>query len=106
MAINNINGTPGHQSPRTSEGSRAQPGRKDAVTPQIQGGGASSAADSVSLTDTAARLRKLESTLSELPEVNSERVADIQRAIADGSYQINVGKIADKLLDFEAAFSK
>lgn len=106
MAVNTINGISGHQSPRTGEGSRTQAGRSDAVTPQPQNGAPSAAADSVSLTDTAARLRKLEGTLSELPEVDSGRVADIQAAIADGSYQINVDKIADKLLDFEASFTK
>ncbi len=105
MAINNINGIPGQQPPRPGEGSKTQAGRGDTVKPQPEGG-VSSTADSVSLTDTAARLRKLESTLADLPEIDSGRVADIQRAIADGSYQINAGKIADKLLDLEAAFTK
>jgi negative regulator of flagellin synthesis FlgM len=108
MAVNNINGIPGPQTPRTGEGSKAgkaQPGRGEGVSQKTQGGEAPSA-DMVTLTDTAARLRKLESTLSGLPEIDNGRVADVQRAIADGSYEINAGKIADKLLDLEAAFSK
>ena len=105
MAINNINGIPGPQTPRTGEGAKAQPGRNDAVSQRRQDGGAVSS-DSVSLTDTAARLRNIEGVLAEMPEVDNGRVAEIQRAIADGSYEIDAGKIADKLLNFEAAFSK
>lgn len=105
MAINNINGVSGQQPARSGEGSRTQPGRGENVTSHSSAGQAPGA-DSVSLTDTAARLRMLEGTLSASPEVDSARVADIQRAIADGSYQIDAGKIADKLLDFEAAFTR
>jgi len=66
----------------------------------------SSSADKVSLTDTAARLKALEHQLSQQPEVDSKRVSSMQDAISNGDYKIDPERIADKMMDFEASFSK
>lgn len=59
------------------------------------------ASDTVSLTDTAVQLRNLEKTLSDLPAVDSQRVERIRAAVADGSYEINPTRIAEKMIGFE-----
>lgn len=67
--------------------------RQDAVRP---------VADTVNLTDTAAYLRKLESTLSTLSVVDMARTEDIKKALADGRFVIDPARVADKLLRFES----
>jgi negative regulator of flagellin synthesis FlgM len=57
--------------------------------------------DSVSLTDAAARLQRLEAALANHPVVDKQRVADIRQALADGSYRTNPERVADKLLALE-----
>lgn len=59
----------------------------------------------MSLTDTAARLRKLESTLAQLPVVDRQRVEATRQAIADGSYRVDPARVAEKLLAFESALT-
>lgn len=61
--------------------------------------------DTVTLTRTAGEVQKLESQLAQLPEVDQARVAEIKAAIDNGSYQIDAGQIADRLLDMEQALS-
>lgn len=106
MAVNNINGLNGQTTPRTNEGGKVSVTRGNEAQSQKGAEGAAASSDSVSLTDTAARLRSLESSLAEMPEVDDERVAAIQQAIEDGSYEINAASIADKLLNFEASFGE
>lgn len=105
MSVNNINGLNGTNAHRSSDGGKVSGTRgNEAQAQKAAENGTPAASDSVSLTDTAARLRKLESSLADLPEVDNERVATIQRAIADGSYQVDANRIADKLLKFEGSF--
>ena len=63
--------------------------------------GRPSSADTVSLTETSAQLRSIESSLASLPVVDTQRVEAIKLAIADGSYQVDSTSIADKLIDFK-----
>lgn len=62
--------------------------------------------DTVSLTDTAARLQKIEAKLVDTPVVDKQRVDSIRQALNDGSYQVNASSIADKLLAFESSLYK
>ena len=57
--------------------------------------------DTVSLTDSARLLQKLEENVASTPVVDSQRVDQIRQAIKDGSYEINAGNIADKLLEID-----
>ncbi|WP_127476351.1 flagellar biosynthesis anti-sigma factor FlgM [Sulfurivermis fontis] len=100
MAINNITGFPGNQSQRATDGSQVQVARSEPTAAQQQTGRPSTM-DTVSLTDTAARLRELENSLAKLPVVDSQRVESIQQAIANGSYEIDSGRVAEKMLRFE-----
>lgn len=100
MAINNITGFPGNQSQRATDGSQVQVARSEPTAAQQQTGRPSTM-DTVSLTDTAARLRELENSLAKLPVVDSQRVESIQQAIANGSYEVDSGRVAEKMLRFE-----
>jgi negative regulator of flagellin synthesis FlgM len=69
-------------------------------------GNAVATTDQVTLTETAAKLQKLEKQLSNLPVVDQDRVDRLQKAIASGEYKVDPAKTAEKLVQFESAFSK
>lgn len=54
--------------------------------------------DSVKLTDSARQLHDLQGAVAATPVVDSDRVAALREAIANGSYQIDPQRIADGLL--------
>jgi negative regulator of flagellin synthesis FlgM len=66
------------------------------------GVGASSQGDKVSVTSEAFRLKQIEEQLSNVPEVNSAKVSEIRKQIADGTFTINPQAIAAKLIAFES----
>ena len=57
--------------------------------------------DTVTLTHSARSLQKIEETVAKAPVVNAAKVAAVKQAINSGNYQIDAGRIADKLLQFE-----
>jgi negative regulator of flagellin synthesis FlgM len=63
---------------------------------------AGSGSDKLSLTSQAAQLQALEDEIAALPEVDTQRVQEVQRSIATGSFQVDPARVADKLLSFEA----
>lgn len=94
--------------PARSSQSNATAGKQavtaDRPTADTQGSKPSaSAADSqVRLSSQAQQLQAIEERLRELPEVDTARVEQIRQAIADGSYQPDSGRIADKLIALES----
>ncbi|MGE0115398.1 MAG: flagellar biosynthesis anti-sigma factor FlgM [Steroidobacteraceae bacterium] len=65
-----------------------------------QTGTASSTADT-HITDSARKLAALEQAVQDLPAIDETRVQQVSARLADGSYQIDSGRIADKLLRSE-----
>lgn len=63
---------------------------------------ANASGEAVHLSQEAQQLQRISDKLRDQPEVNSARVAQLKQAIADGSYQVDAGRVASKLLDFEA----
>ena len=57
--------------------------------------------DSVNITDSARRQFALAQAVQDSPEVDTERVAALQHAIASGEYTINADRVADRLLQME-----
>ena len=57
--------------------------------------------DTVTLTHSARSLQKIEEAVAKAPVVNASKVAAVKQAINSGTYQINPGQVADKLLQFE-----
>jgi len=99
MPINNITAFQGSQAQRNSENSQVQVSRDPAVHQQETG--TPSTVDTVSLTDTSMKLRSLENRIESLPVVDSQRVEDVRRSVADGTYAIDAENIASKLVDSE-----
>lgn len=73
-------------------------------------GGASGAksgqSDTVSLTDTAARLKELEMGLASQPVVDTQRVQSVQSAINDGTFEVDPDSVAEKMIDFETGLDE
>ena len=101
MPINNVTGVATSPSQRATDSSKVDVSRSEPTVKQ-QETGAPSTVDSVSLTDTAARLQRLETTIAELPVVDTQRVEDIRSAIANGEYEVDAANIAEKMLSFDA----
>jgi negative regulator of flagellin synthesis FlgM len=59
-------------------------------------------ADTVTLTNSARSLQKIEEAVAKTPVVNAAKVASIKQAVNSGSYKIDAGRVADKLLQFES----
>ena len=76
------------------------------VADKSQGDGAASIAtaqtkDQVTLTDSARSLQKIEEAVAKTPVVNADKVAAVKQAINSGTYTIDAGRIAGKLLQYE-----
>lgn len=102
MAVSNINGLNG--APLRSGGGKTA-GAQAAQKPASGEAAASPppVADSLKGSE---RLRALEASVAKTPEVNVERVNALKQAIADGSYQVNTAKLADKLVEMESSFRR
>ena len=61
--------------------------------------------DAVTLSATAEKLKAIEEKLAAVPEVDSDRVAQIREAINSGQYKIDSESTAEKFLDFEKSLS-
>lgn len=104
--VREINGPPGPPSIGPSSSSRsgttqATRGESAVASPQPSGN-AVTEGEAVHLSGSAQALQAVEQKLRALPEVNAERVAEIQAALASGQYQVDDLVVADKLLAFEA----
>lgn len=86
-------------------------GRIDSAAPNSKSGSGSieakpdnPAKPEVSLSSQAQTLSRLESEINSAPSVNSDKVAEIQKAIADGTYEINAERIAQKMIEQDDLF--
>ena len=64
--------------------------------------GKSSIADTVSLSDNAVQLGKLDNSAVAAPVVDAQRVEQVKQAISNGTYEVDAAKVADKLMQFES----
>ena len=76
------------------------------VADKSQGEGSPAAAtaqtgDHVTLTDSARSMQKIEEAVARTPVVDSVKVAAVKQAIGAGTYKIDAGRIAGKLLKYE-----
>jgi len=61
--------------------------------------------DKVTLTGTLNQVRELEQKTENVNIDNSDRIATLKAAIADGSYQVNAQNIAEKFMQSESLLS-
>jgi len=59
------------------------------------------AGDTVTLTNSARSMQMIEAAVGNAPVVNTTKVAAMKQAINSGTYQVNAGQVADKMLQFE-----
>ena len=64
----------------------------------------STVSESVTLTATARTLSAMRDSLKEAP-IDNARVAEIKSALAEGRYEIDNQRLAQRMLEFEGAFS-
>jgi negative regulator of flagellin synthesis FlgM len=57
--------------------------------------------DSVAITAMAQGIKKAFESSSSVTIVDADRVAAVKEALADGSYQINAERIAEKMIQYE-----
>jgi negative regulator of flagellin synthesis FlgM len=57
--------------------------------------------DQVTLTDSARSLQRIAEAVANAPVVNAAKVATVKRAVQSGTYQIDAGRVAAKLLQFD-----
>ena len=95
--VNNSPSVTGGVRGNTAAGSAEKP-----AASQEAPSSASASGEAVHLSQEAQQLQKISDKLRDQPAVDSARVAQLKQAIADGSYQVNAGRVASKLLDFEA----
>ena len=62
----------------------------------------SASAREVSLTDTAAKLQRVEAQIANQPVVDTQKVESVKKAIADGSFKVDSGRAAEKMAEFES----
>ena len=58
--------------------------------------------DSVSLTPQAQQLKSLQQKAGNASGVDQNKVNDIKKAIAEGKYEVNVQRLAEKMAAFES----
>src|SRR5215510_14283742 len=86
-----------------------QPAQSRPVAPAPVAGQASSsnapaAADTVTLTDAARLMQRLEAAVAKAPQVDGARVEHIKQQIASGGYQVDPHQLAKSVAQFEDAF--
>jgi negative regulator of flagellin synthesis FlgM len=57
--------------------------------------------DQVTLTDSARSLQKFEEAVAKAPVVNVAKIDAVKRAVQGGTYQIDAGRVAVKILQFD-----
>jgi len=71
--------------------------------PRPAKGGSAAAAgatgDKVELSALSSRMQEAEAALANVPVIDSNRVAEIKQAMAEGRFKVDAGKVADGLIE-------
>jgi negative regulator of flagellin synthesis FlgM len=57
--------------------------------------------DSIAITAMAQRIKKAFEVSASVTIIDIDRVAAVKKALADGSYQVNAERIAEKMIEYE-----
>lgn len=80
-------------------------GKTGANAPSDTSQPAAEAADRVSLTGDAQRLRELEASIANQPVVDNQRVNTVRDAVENGTFTVNAERIAEKIMSLEQAIT-
>lgn len=98
---------PGLGSAQASTRSRVneqQNGSPQGPTNSVAPSATSTSEDTVKISSTAQALQNAQSQLENQPDVDSDRVTALKKAIADGEYQVDAQRIAGRMLQFDKLF--
>ncbi len=101
MVIEPGNGLNTHTATSSKARQASAPVREKNASPESP---ASAEGDNVSLSDAGQNLAKLEARLSEMPDVDSAKVAEVKAALTSGRLQVDADAIAGKMLDQDQSF--
>jgi negative regulator of flagellin synthesis FlgM len=87
--------------PQAPSGQGSAPTQGTAGTAGSDAGRGTAAGDNVKLTDSARALQEAART-DDSAVIDSKKVEQVRTALANGSYQINPGRIADRMLSLDA----
>ncbi len=108
MAIdfNNPNNAGLSKPTKASSPSTAQTNAQDSAKKSVlaQTNKPTSSGEPVQLSKNARQLQSVSEKIASMPSVNSEKVAQLKQAVAEGSYQVDSQRVASKLLGLEAQF--
>lgn len=95
MAIESISGVPFNRSLPTNTVSKDTAGVKQQAS-------ASGSADTIDFTNASQDIKSaIAAGGASAPVINEDRVAAIKAAVQSGSYTVNAGRIAEKLVQFD-----
>lgn len=103
-----INGNSGRPPHEAIEAGKSQAGASQNTPPSPPAGakGNPTGSDQLQLSNKVSQLQALEAEIANLPVVDTQRVQDVQRTLATGSFQVEPARVADKLLTFEAGLGR
>jgi len=64
-----------------------------------------STVDTATFTGPAITLQKLSEAVANAPVVNTQKVATVKQSVQNGTYQVDSGRVADKLIQFETGLN-
>ncbi|MBB1351060.1 MULTISPECIES: flagellar biosynthesis anti-sigma factor FlgM [unclassified Pseudoalteromonas] len=100
--VNQVNGSNQQANALTNAKQQQVDLKKDnANTQAAQDPSPKAASDSVSLTPQAQQLKTLQDKAQQSPGFDSDKVAELKKAITEGKYQVDSEKLAKNLADFE-----
>ena len=103
---NSINGAPRNRADiQSGQNTKANTEKDVSNSTESQKATSSNASVTVSITDEANKIRELQSSLVNVPDINQEKVEAIKQEIANGNYPIDHERIASNLLDLEKTLS-
>lgn len=103
--VDKINGYGRTELPASSSRSGGVKRADQGESTRSAGNEESTRTDAVALTDTAVRLKRIEASLAEQPDVDQARVDAVRERIESGDYQVDGNEIARRLLQMEQQLS-
>jgi len=99
---NSINGTPRNRSEILgNQSSNTEKTNEVSTSNESTKANSNGSSDTVSITSEANRIRELQSSLADVPDIDLQKVESIKQEIANGNYPIDHERIASNLLDLE-----